>query len=110
MDLSLETRLNEAVAKIEETGKKYAKARGLSWQMQEMKKVILSQIMKDMDGSIADREMRARCDQRYIDHLEGTGVAIAEENRTRAIYERFKAQFEAVRSLVSLEKAKINLT
>ena len=107
--IQLEQNLRDAVNKISSTGKEYAEAKALSWQMQEMKKVVLSKIMDGLEGSIAEREMKARTSARYIMHLEGTKEAIEKELKARAIFERYKAQYEAARSLLSLEKAKVEL-
>jgi len=100
---------DNAVKQIEDIGVKYATAKALSWKMQEMRKVVLAQMMKKQEGSVASREMNARASNEYIIHLNGTETAIENENKLKAQYERYKAEYEKVRSLCSLEKAKINI-
>ena len=90
-------------------GKSYAMARGISYQLQEMRKVVIARVMKEHDGSSANREMEARASKRYEDHLRGTSEAIVEETRLKAEYEKWKAQYESCRSLLSMEKAKTNI-
>ncbi len=106
---TIEKDMKNAVEKIEESGTLYAKAKGISYHMQEMRKVIIAREMKKYMGSAVIREMEARASKRYEEHLDGTSAAIEEETRLRAEYERWKEQYEACRSLLSLEKAKINL-
>ncbi len=106
----IEKHMLTAVKKISEVGKEYAKAKGLSYQMQEMRKVVLAREMSGVIAtSVAQKEIEARASVRYEQHLEGVRQAIEEETRLRAEYERYKAQYEALRTLMSLEKAKANI-
>ena len=77
--------------------------------MQEMRKVVLARVMCEIEGSAVSREAEARASKRYEEHLEATKEAIVEETRLRAEYERWKAQYESCRSLLSMEKAKTNI-
>ena len=105
----IEKAMQHAVIKIETTGKEYAEAKGISYHLQQMKKVVLAREMKGQMGTAANREMHARASRRYEEHLEGTKQAIIDETRLRAGYERWRAEYEACRSLLSLEKAKANI-
>jgi len=105
----IEKLMRNAVNNIEKIGKLYAIAKGTSYHMQEMKKVVLAREMKKYKGSSASREMEARASERYEQHLDGTRQAIEDETRLRAEYERWKAQYESCRSLLSLEKAKTRI-
>ena len=107
--IRIEKNMREAVNKIEEIGKQYAEAKGTSYLLQEQKKVVLARIMSDIEGSVASREVEARASDRYEEHLVGTKVAIVEELKLKAEYEKWKAQYETCRSLLSMEKAKANL-
>ena len=105
----IEKNMREAVNQIEVIGSQYAQARGTSYHLQELRKVILAREMKRFDGSVANKEMEARASERYEQHLEGTRDAIIEETRLRATFEKWKAQYDACRSLLSAEKAKMNM-
>lgn len=95
---------------IEKKGKEYAESRALSWQLQELRKVVLAEeTKKQSDGSYVEREGKARCTEAYKQHLQGTKEAIHRENALKAEVERWSAQFEALRSLLSLEKSKMNI-
>ena len=101
-----ENKLRQSVIKIEEVGKEYAEARALSWLLQEQKKVILAtEMSKSQAKSIAEKEREALMSEAYKTHLEGTKEAIGEEHRLRATYDRYKSQFEALRSLLSMKKS-----
>lgn len=108
--IQIEKNMREAVKKIETIGAEYAKAKGLSYQMQKMREVVLATEMKKHLGTNAHKEMEAKTSVAYIEHLEGTAEAIAQEQKLRAQYERWQAQYEACRSLLSLEKAKAKIT
>ncbi len=105
----IERHMLTAVKKMSEVGKEYAKAKGESYQLQEMRKVVLARIMCEIEGSVASRETEARASERYEQHLEGTRQAIEEETRLRAEYQRYNAQYEAFRTLMSAEKSKMNI-
>ena len=104
--ITIEKNMREAVNKIEEIGGLYAEAKGLSYQFQKMREVILSREMSSLEGSMASREMYAKSTLVYAKHLEATAKCIENETKLRAYYEKWKAQFEACRSLLSLEKSK----
>ena len=104
-------KLRDTVTQIEKKGVEYANARGISWHLQEMRKVVLADEMRMLDQnlSVAEQDKRARYSKAYVLHLEGTKVAIQRELTFRAKYERYKYQFEAIRSMMSLEKSKMDL-
>lgn len=97
---------NEAVQRIGQTGTEYADAKALSWQLQELKGVVLSQLMK-AQGSIAisKAEMFAKASDDYKNCIKGISEAIREELTKKAYYEKSRAEFEKLRSLCSLEKS-----
>src|SRR3990167_71908 len=110
MELDFSKRLRVAIDKIESVGSEYGDAKALSWLLQEQRKVVLaSEIAKIDGGSYAEKERQALCSEAYKVHLEGTKEAIADEHRLKASYERWSYEFEALRSLLSLEKKKIEL-
>jgi len=103
----LEQKFREAVYKIEEKGKAYADAKSMSNYLYEQKKVVFSDAFKRSEGkTIAEREANAFTDESYRNHLEGLKEAEGESLRLEAEYKRWLSQFEAIRSLISLEKEK----
>lgn len=106
----IETKLREAVMKIETIGGEYADAKALSWLLQEQRKVTLAhQMKKSPEKSIAAKEMDALASEEYRIHLEGTKEAIGQEHKLRATYDRWTYQVEALRSFLSLEKQKMKV-
>ena len=108
--VDLEAKIQQAVLKVGEVGKDYAEAKALSWLLQEQRKVVLAtQMSKSEAKSVSGKEQEALQSQEYKDHLEGTKEAIADEHRLKATYERWFAQFEALRSMMSLAKKQIDM-
>ena len=111
MNYDLPNKLMEAANKVEEIGILYAEAKALSWLLQEQKKVVLASEMRVSEGkSATEKEQNALCSEVYKTHLEGTKEAIAEELRLKAMLSRCEYSFEGYRSLMSLEKQKIQMT
>ena len=104
------SKMTEVCQLIEELGLQYAEAKGTSWHMQEMRRVMLAHEMAQYDNlPVSQREIKALISDAYKTHLDGTRHAIQREHELKAKLERYQAQFEAYRSLCSLEKAKMNL-
>ena len=110
MELDFQDKFRKAIMEIEKTGKDYALAKGISWQLQEMRKVVLADQIRtfDPEKSVSERENAARTTQEYKTHLEGTKEAIQNELQTKIMYEKATATFEALRSLCSLTKKTIS--
>ena len=106
---TIEKKLIEAVTNIEKYGVEYAVAKGKAYQLGRMREVVLAMEMKNYTGTNAYRQMEALRSPKYILHLEGTAEAITDEQKTRALFERWKAQQETLRSLLSLEKQKAKI-
>ena len=107
----IESRMRDAVNNIEKVGREYADAKALSWLLQEQRKVVLaSQMAKSEAKSVIGREQDALQSESYKLHLEGTKEAIAEEHRLKATYERWFAQYESCRSMMSLTKKQMEMT
>ena len=58
---------------------------------------------------ISKAEMTAKASTSYMQHITETAEAIKKELRLKAEFEKWKASFEALRSLSSLEKSSRNL-
>jgi len=105
---SLRDKLADAVVMIEKAGREYATARGLSWNLQELRKVVLAEETRKAEGSsMTEKETNARCSTAYKTHLDGTSQAIKDELIKKAVCERWKAQWDSLRSLISFEKTQM---
>jgi hypothetical protein len=111
MDLDFEDKFRNCIKKIAQTGELYAEAKGQSWQMQEMKSSVLASMMQNLPNmAVSKAEITAKASLAYVQHLEETAKAIKKELQLKSQYEMWKASFEALRSLSSLEKATRNLS
>ena len=108
-DLDFEQKFRHIITKIAEVGELYAEAKGQSWQLQELKGTVLSKIIREQ-GEIptSKAEIIAKASPDYEKYIQETGEAIKKELRFKAEYEMWKASFEALRSLSSLEKSTRN--
>ena len=105
MNLDFEAKFRLAIKKIGEVGELYATARGQSYQLQEMKSAIVASLMQALpDMPISKAEMTAKASTSYMQHIDETAKAITKELKLKADYEKWKATFEALRSMCSLEK------
>jgi len=106
----LETKMREAVNGIEKYGLEYAKSRPVSWQLQELRKVVLaSQMAKSEGKSAIAKEQDALQSPEYRQHLEGTREAMEREFTDKAMIERYHAQFESCRSMMSFTKKQMEI-
>ena len=106
MDIDFHERFKAVIYEIEMSGRDYAEKKARSWQAQELKHAILSQEMKKLPKELPfnAKEANARCSVGYITYLKETAEAIKQENIAKAVYEKHRANFEALRCLISLEK------
>lgn len=106
IDLDFEEKFRNCIKKISEIGELYAEAKGQSWQMQELKNSVLASIIlkAGSDVSVARSEVIAKGSEDFQSYVKQTSLAIQKELRLKAQYEMWKASFEALRSLSSLEK------
>lgn len=105
MNLDFEDKFRGCIKKIGDIGNLYAEAKGQSWQMQEMKGSVLASLINSLEGPVTQREITAKASDDYKKHLSETAQAIKKELQLKSQYEMWKASFEALRSLSSLEKA-----
>jgi len=107
MITDFESKMRKAVGDIETYGKEYAVKKAVSWQLQEMRKVVLAEMIRAQNTTLsyADRETFARCSPEYKTHLEGTKEAIQNELTAKAMVEKSQAAYECLRSLCSLYNA-----
>lgn len=104
----LESKFTKSVVMIETKGKEYADARALYNYLYEMRKTVLAAHIKaSCEKTHGAKEADAYSSTDYITHLEGIKEAEGSYLRLEAEYERWKAETEALRTLISLEKEKI---
>lgn len=109
MNLDFHHKFQDVVREMEKAGKHYADMKAISWQSQELKYAVISEEMKRaVSSSVAAKEIEAKASEGYQQYIKETAEAIRQENIAKAVYEKWKASFEALRSLCSLEKATQN--
>lgn len=109
-DINFTKWFGDTLESMEKLGEIYAEKKGTSWNLQEQRKVVLATQMKASGAKTsAEQEREALISEAYRVHLEGTAEAIKEEHKAKAKYDTIQARFEAIRSLSSLEKSKMNL-
>ena len=107
---SFQEKFEKVVIGIEKAGYDYAEKKAQSWQMQELRKVVLAKEMSKCDvKSSVEKERLALVSEEYQNHILGTSQAIHEELKAKAKCEKLSNQFEAYRSLCSLEKKQMNI-
>ncbi len=91
---------------MEKAGIDYANKKALAWQAMELKYAVMSQEMASLQPNMAQgaKELIAKSSEGYKKYIEETAEMIRQENIAKAVYEKWKASFEALRSLSSLEK------
>lgn len=105
-----EAAFREALKKIEDVGTQYAEAKAQSWQLQELKQVILSEELLKADGkTVGEREAQARVSQAFRSYLDGAKEAIHKEHKLKVLYEKAYATYEALRSLSSQQTAQMKM-
>lgn len=109
MNNEFEEKFKTVIIKMEKSGYEYAEARGQSYQLQELKSSVLSNIIKRYpDLPVSKAEIEARASEDFKSHIQETAKAISKELKLKCEYEKWKSSFEAIRSLSSLEKVTQN--
>jgi len=96
---------------MEDVGEQYAAWKAEANHLERMRKRILSLIETEHVGCpVNEREMRARADQRYLNHIEGQKVAETKANKFYVQWETVKAKIEVRRSINATARSQMNLT
>ncbi len=89
----------DRLAELGVLGERKAKAAGVAYHMDHMRKVVLAHIIGELaqihakEGlSEAKLERLARADDRYREHIEGTAAALEESELAQAEYWRLRAE------------------
>lgn len=111
MNLDFESKFRHIIKKLDEVGTAYAEAKGQSWQMQELKSSFLASIIRPLgEMPVSKAEIIAKASDEYQKFIQETSSAIKKELKLKSDHEMWKASFEALRSLSSLEKRTQELT
>ena len=107
MNIDFFEKFRKIISEMEKAGKDYADKKALSWQSQELKYAVMSQEMASLPADMAQgaKETAAKSSEGYKQYVKETAEMIRQENIAKAILEKWKCSFEALRSLSSLEKA-----
>lgn len=109
MNLDFEDKFRTIIMKMEKAGNEYAELRGQSYQLQELKGSVLASIISKLGEIPVSRgELLGKSSEEYQNHIKETSQAIKKELIAKCQYEKWKSSFEALRSLISLEKATQN--
>lgn len=83
-----------------------AKARAERIYVEEYRKTVKAQIMKEHDGkSAVIQEREAYADPRYVEHLEAIREAVANDEKHRFLLEAARAKCDAWRTQCATERA-----
>ena len=111
MENTFEQKFKDVIIKMEKAGYEYAELRGQSYQAQELKSSVLASIISKLGEIPVSRgELLGKSSEEYKTYIRETAEAIKKELRAKALYEKYKCGFEALRSLSSLEKKIIDKT
>lgn len=95
---------------METFGLEWAKFSSEASHMDDLTKSVMSQIMLEHAGEpMNQREMRARADKRFLNHLEGTAAARSLANQYRVRYDTVQAKIEIRRSANALNRAQMGM-
>lgn len=103
--------MDEAVEKINELIPKFTKSLEMSLNFGEQKKNLLAQYVLQQEGkSLSEREMKARLLPEWKEFCQQQARAESLTTMYKAYLKKWEIKFEALRSLMSLEKSQMNLT
>ena len=100
---------DKTILEHQRLGREYAKAKALSWKMQELCKSILAGISSQFEGSEASKERKARASAEYKEYIDGVSVAIEKEHEAKIDFDNADMRFESLRSLCSLDKKQMQI-
>lgn len=110
MDADFNQRFRSILDQLEQAGNDYAEAKAQSWQYQELKGTVLAKIMlKINEKTVSKTESLARASEEYETYIIETAKAIKKEHQAKVRYDKLDKEFEATRSLSSLEKSTRNV-
>lgn len=109
-NINFMTWFKDTISDMEKAGENYAERKSESWSLQKHEKSVFADLVNNSTAKTqGQREMEAYASPVYKQHIEGTKEAIRLETLAKVHYDALKDKFEAIRSMSSLEKAKITL-
>lgn len=102
--------LEKRIIKAEELGQKWASADATYYQLDETKKSVLADLMKDLDdGDTSETKLErlARASKQWKDHIGNLSIAKGEMLRAKVRYEAATAWWEACRTAESTNRVKM---
>lgn len=106
----IDAAMMQALTDYETFGEEYAQARADARYLDELTSVIKSEQMRaHPEQPVSHREIYAKSSDEYKSHLLGLKEAIYKENSFYVKKEKAFATYEAYRSKLSLERAKMQL-
>lgn len=101
-----EDEIDRALDYLRDNADEAAKARAERIYVEEYRKTIKAQLMKEHDGkSAVIQEREAYADARYVSHLEAIKEAVFRDEKLRFLKEAAQAKIEAWRTQCSNERA-----
>lgn len=104
--------LEKRIIRAEKLGEEYAERDALYYQLDETKKSVLADLMKDLDNgdtSEAKLERMARATKEWRDHINNLALAKGQMLRARVRYEAAVAWYEAARTAESTNRVKMQV-
>lgn len=98
---------NQLAHEICKAGEEWADADAIASQLEELKKVVLAELMTTLEGSVAARETQALASPEYRRHIEGMVSARQKANRTKVRYKALEALAEMRRTAESTRRAEM---
>lgn len=101
-----ETEVDKALDYLRDNADSAARARAERIYVEEYRKTVKAQIMKEHDGiPISAQEREAYADVRYIAHLDALREAVFQDEKHRFLLEAAKAKCDAWRTQCATERA-----
>lgn len=106
------TELETRILRAEKLGQEWAKADEVFYQLDETKKSVLADLMKDLDDgdtSEAKLERLARASKEWKEHVSRLAIAKGEMLRAKVRFEAATAWYEAARTTESTNRVKMQV-
>ena len=101
--------IDRAVARFEGLAKQWAELDGEARRLEKMEKVVFSEVVNQLEGSIALREHAARANPQYRDIMDRMIKARTAANIAKAEVDAAEMRFEAWRTAQATKRAEMSL-
>lgn len=106
------TELEKRIVRAEELGQKWADAEATFYQLDETKKSVLADLMKDLDdGDTSETKLErlARARKEWKEHIANLAIAKGQVLRAKVRYEAAVSWYEAGRTTESTNRVKMQV-